>query len=144
MGEQTVGELMMMNEETGEVTKFEGLTNVTLSTEQPDEVEALTGTEFILTLAEKLGATITLNSDTPGISVNEKLMNFRELMGLPTHPVKRREHVSKKRFKKILMANRLGRKAADFLVKHINMYHDVYDVTSYKEFINKHMERVYL
>lgn len=140
MGEQTVRDLMMMNEETGEVTKLEGLTNVTLSTEQPDDVEALTGTEFILTLAEKLGATITLNLDTPGISVNGKLVNFREFMGLPTNPVKRREHISQKRFKKILMANRLQRNAVDWFGKTSGAY---YGYNSYKEIIEKYMEWVY-
>lgn len=134
----------MLNEDTGEVTKLEGLTDVTLSSEQPNEVKALTGTEFLLNLAEEFGATITLNSDTPGFSINGKPVNFREFMGLPTHPVKRREHISQKRFKKILMANRVRRNEADFWIKHFNMRHDIYDTTSYKKIINKYMERVYL
>lgn len=131
---------MMMNEETGEVTKLEGLTNISLSTEQSDEVKALTGTEFLLNLAEEFGATITLNSDTPGISVNGKPVNFREFMGLPTNPVKRRKHISQKRFKKIMMANRSQRNIVDWWAKHLR---HIYGVDSYKKVIEQYTEWVY-
>ncbi len=140
MGEQTVGGLMMMNEETGEVTKFEGLTNVSLTTEQPDEVKALTGTEFLLNLIEEFGGTINLNFGTPSISVNGKPVNLREFIGIPTHPAKRRKHVSQKRFKKLLMANRDQRNMADWQAKHLR---HIYGVGSYKEIIEKYMEWVY-
>ena len=140
MGEQTTSELFVVNQETGEATKFDGLADVSLSSEQNDEAKALTGAEFILNLAEAFGATIVLNSDTPGMYVNGKPVNFREFMGLPTNPAKRRKHVSKKRFKKLLMAYRYQRNMVDCRSEHLR---HIYGVGSYKEIIEKYMAWVY-
>lgn len=143
MGEQTVRDLMMINEETGEVTKFEGITNVSLSTEQNDEVKALTGTEFLLNLAEEFGATVNLNFGMPSISVNGKPVNLREFMGLPTNPAKRRKHISQKRFKKLLMANRYQRNDISRSRLVYNPDGDIDSIDSYKELIEKCMEWIY-
>lgn len=134
---------MMMNEETGEVTKFDGITNVTLSNEQPDEVKALTGTEFILNLDEEFEATIGLNFGTPSISVNGKPVNLREFIGFPTHSAKRKKHISKKRFKKLLMANRYQRNDISYSRLVYNPDGDIGFIDSYKELIEKCMEWVY-
>ena len=140
MGEQTTSELFVVNQETGEATKFDGLADVLLSSEQNDEAKAITGSEFLLNLAEKLGATITLNSETPGIRVNGKPVTFREVMALPTHPAKKRKRISKNRFKKLMMANRFQRNVVDWWAKH-SMH--IYGVDSFKELIDKYLEWVY-